>query len=128
MQWCSVQPSSQHSIKLGVSRGGGGSKHASVLSGKSSSTLPHPPPVASPTVVLMRHPAAPGSVSGPSLCAGSYSTERLRELFGQEFLVQDVILKDSRKKKKASALVVLDSVQAAAQAAHQVTQFGERGA
>jgi hypothetical protein len=53
-------------------------------------------------------------------CAGSYSTERLRQLFGEEFLVEDVILKDSRKKKKASALVVLDSVQAAAQAAHQV--------
>jgi hypothetical protein len=36
------------------------------------------------------------------------------------FLVEDVILKDSRKKKKASALVVLDSIQAAGQAAHEV--------
>jgi len=52
--------------------------------------------------------------------AGIYSTERLRELFGERFLVEDVILKDSRKKKKASALVVLDSIQAAGRAAHEV--------
>jgi DnaJ family protein C protein 17 len=52
--------------------------------------------------------------------AGSYTTDRLRDLFGKRFLVEDVILKDSRKKKKASALVVLDSMQAAGQAAHEV--------
>lgn len=34
--------------------------------------------------------------------------------------MEDVILKDSRKKKKASALVVLDSIQAAGRAAHEV--------
>lgn len=56
----------------------------------------------------------------PLHAAGSYSTHRLRELFGRNFLVEDVILKDSRKKKKASALVVLDSIQAAGQAAHEV--------
>jgi hypothetical protein len=56
----------------------------------------------------------------PAPLAGSYTTDRLRELFGSKFLVEDVILKDSRKKKKASALVVLDSVAAAGQAAHEV--------
>lgn len=52
--------------------------------------------------------------------AGSYTTERLRDIFSAGWAVEDVILKDSSKKKKASALVVLSSIHAAQQAAQEV--------
>lgn len=54
------------------------------------------------------------------LPAGSYTTQRLREIFSATWLVEDVILKDSKKKKKASALVVLSSPADAQEAAQEV--------
>lgn len=52
--------------------------------------------------------------------AGNYTTDRLREIFSAHCSVEDVILKDSRKKKKASALVVLSSTAEAEHAEQQV--------
>lgn len=93
-------------------------------------TLPRSPTLPSlnsPTFFFIYLSPVCRALPSACACAGSYSTDRLRQLFGEEFLVEDVILKDSKdsskkkhKKSKASALVVLDSVQAAAQAAHQV--------
>lgn len=51
------------------------------------------------------------------LLTGLYTTDRLRQIFSAHWQVEDVILKDSNKKRKASALVVLSSQADAQQAA-----------
>eukprot|EP00879_Flechtneria_rotunda_P020095 GHRR01021135.1.p1 GENE.GHRR01021135.1~~GHRR01021135.1.p1 ORF type:complete len:188 (+),score=78.81 GHRR01021135.1:732-1295(+) len=50
----------------------------------------------------------------------NYSTDCLRQIFSNGWSVEDIILKDTHKRKKVSVLVVLNSTAAAQQAAQEV--------